>query len=138
MNILALFLYSCIDDVIYLVATTKLGRMIDQHAQTLPCKWLSWSQLLHVTDINGFIPTSANHATIINGFICTYVSPKITKLGRIADWYALTLPCNLTTTRRVFNAVIKSHFNYCSLVWMFGSRRSNNLINQKVSKNSLQ
>ena len=138
MNILALFLYSCIDDVIYLVATTKLGRMIDQHAQTLPCKWLSWSQLLHVTNINGFIPTSANHATIINGFICTYVSPKITKLGRIANWYALTLPCNLTTTRRVFNAVIKSHFNYCLLVWMFGSRRSNNLINQKVSKNSLQ
>ena len=30
----------------------------------------------------------------------------------------------------VFNAVIKSHFSYCSLIWMFSSRRSNNLINR--------
>ena len=29
----------------------------------------------------------------------------------------------------VFNAVIKSHFSYCPLIWMFSSRRSNNLIN---------
>ena len=32
--------------------------------------------------------------------------------------------------RLVFNAVIKSHFNYCPLIWMFSSRRSNNLINR--------
>ena len=30
--------------------------------------------------------------------------------------------------RLVFNAVIKSHFNYCPLIWMFSSRRSDNLI----------
>ena len=30
----------------------------------------------------------------------------------------------------VFNAVIKSHFSYCPLIWMFSSRRSNNLINR--------
>ena len=29
--------------------------------------------------------------------------------------------------RLVFNAVIKSHFSYCPLIWMFSSRRSNNL-----------
>ena len=104
--------------------------MIDRHAQTLPCKWLPSPQRLHVTNINGFIPTSPNHATIINGFISTSVSPAITKLGRIADWHALTLPCSLATTRLVFNAVIRSHFNYCPLIWMFDSRRSNNLINR--------
>ena len=30
----------------------------------------------------------------------------------------------------VFNAVIKSHFSYCLLMWMFISQRSNNLINR--------
>ena len=31
--------------------------------------------------------------------------------------------------KRVFNAVIKSHFSYCPLIWMFSSRRSNNFYN---------
>ena len=39
--------------------------------------------------------------------------------------------------RLVFNAVIKSHFNYCPLIWMFSSRRSNNLIN-RIHKMSLR
>ena len=30
----------------------------------------------------------------------------------------------------VVNAVIKSHFSYCPLIWMFNSQRSNNLINR--------
>ena len=30
----------------------------------------------------------------------------------------------------VSNAVIKSHFSYCPLIWIFSSRRSNDLINQ--------
>ena len=30
----------------------------------------------------------------------------------------------------VFNVVIKSQFNFCPLIWMFSSRRSNNLINR--------
>ena len=30
----------------------------------------------------------------------------------------------------VFSAVIKSHFSYCPLIWMFSSRRSHNLINR--------
>ena len=29
----------------------------------------------------------------------------------------------------VFNAAIKSHFSYSPLIWMFSSRRSNNMIN---------
>ena len=37
----------------------------------------------------------------------------------------------------VFNAVIKSHFSYCSLIWMFSSRRSNNLIN-RIRERSLK
>ena len=39
--------------------------------------------------------------------------------------------------RLVFNAVIKSHFNYCPLIWMFSSRRSNNLIN-RIHERSLR
>ena len=34
--------------------------------------------------------------------------------------------------RLLFNAVIKSHFNYCPLIRMFSSRRSNNLINRSL------
>ena len=30
----------------------------------------------------------------------------------------------------VFNAIIKSHFSYCRLIWTFSSQRYNNLINQ--------
>ena len=37
----------------------------------------------------------------------------------------------------VFNAVIKSHFSYCPLTWMFSSRRSNNLIN-RIHERSLR
>ena len=37
----------------------------------------------------------------------------------------------------VFNAVIKSHFSYCPLIWIFSSRRSNNLIN-RIHERSLR
>ena len=37
----------------------------------------------------------------------------------------------------VFNAVIKSHFSYCPLIWVFSSRRSNNLIN-RIHERSLR
>ena len=39
--------------------------------------------------------------------------------------------------RPVFNAVIKSHFNYYPLIWMFSSKRSNNLIN-RIHEKSLR
>ena len=39
--------------------------------------------------------------------------------------------------RLVFNAVIKSHFNYCPLIWMFSSRRSNNLL-YRIHERSLR
>ena len=39
--------------------------------------------------------------------------------------------------RLVFNAVIKSYFCYCPLNWMFGSQRSNNLIN-RIHERSLK
>ena len=37
----------------------------------------------------------------------------------------------------VFNAVIKSHFSYCPLIWMFSSQRSNNL-NNRIHERSLR
>ena len=37
----------------------------------------------------------------------------------------------------VFYAVLESHFSYCPLIWMFSSRRFNDLINQ-IHKRSLR
>ena len=39
--------------------------------------------------------------------------------------------------KNLFNAVGKSQFNYCRLVWMFCSRTSNNMIN-KVHERALR
>ena len=37
---------------------------------------------------------------------------------------------DLEKKKVVFNAVIKCHFRYCPLIWIFSSRRSSKLINQ--------
>ena len=49
------------------------------------------------------------------------------KLGVLNKIFSLLDP---EKKRLLFNAVIKSHFNCCPLIWMFSSRRSNNLINR--------
>ena len=56
--------------------------------------------------------------------MCKKAAQKLGVLNRISS---LLDP---EKKRLVFNAVIKSHFNYCPLIWMFDSRRSNNLINR--------
>ena len=53
----------------------------------------------------------------------------------VLNWISLLL--DPEKKRLVFNAVIKSHFNYCPLIWMFSSRRSNNLIN-RIHERSLR
>ena len=55
--------------------------------------------------------------------ICKKAAQKLGVLNRISS---LSDP---EKKRIVFIAVMKSHFNYCPLIWMFSSRRSNNLIN---------
>ena len=37
----------------------------------------------------------------------------------------------------IYNTMIKSQFNYCPLVWMFCSRKSNNMVN-KVQERALR
>ena len=39
--------------------------------------------------------------------------------------------------KMIFNALLKSQFNYCPLVWMFFSRKSNNMIN-KIHERALR
>ena len=56
--------------------------------------------------------------------ICKKTAQKLRVLNRIS------LLLDPEKKKLVFNAVIKSHFNYCPLIWMFSSRRSNNLINR--------
>ena len=56
--------------------------------------------------------------------MCKKAAQKLGVLNRISS---LLDP---EKKKLVFNAVIKSHFSYCPLTWMFSSRRSNNLINR--------
>ena len=44
---------------------------------------------------------------------------------------------NMKQKKLLYKSMIKSQFNYCSLVWMFCSRQSNNLIN-KIHERSLR
>ena len=63
--------------------------------------------------------------------MCKKAAQKLRVLNRI---FSLLDPGK---KRPVFNVVIKSHFNYCPLIWMFSSRRSNNLIN-RIHERSLR
>ena len=57
--------------------------------------------------------------------ICRKAGQKLSALLRISPY--------LDQRRKVFllyKSLIKCHFNYCSIVWMFYSRQSNNLINR--------
>ena len=54
--------------------------------------------------------------------ICAKKQCKSESANRISS---LLDPENKKT---LFNAARKSHFNYCPLIWMFSSRKSNNLI----------
>ena len=56
--------------------------------------------------------------------LCKKASKKISALSRISN------QCNDSEKTLLFNAVVKSQFNYCSLAWMFCSRTSNNMINR--------
>ena len=63
--------------------------------------------------------------------MCKKAAQKLGVLNRISS---LLDP---EKKRLVFNAVIKSHFNYCPLIWMFSSRRSNNLL-YRIHERSLR
>ena len=56
--------------------------------------------------------------------MCKKAAQKLGALNRISS---LSDP---EKKELVFNAVIKSHFSYYPLIWMFSCRRSNNLINR--------
>ena len=55
--------------------------------------------------------------------LCSKTAEKLSSLQRIANII------DEEKRNLLFNAIIKSQFSYCPLVWMFCSRRSNNLIN---------
>ena len=61
--------------------------------------------------------------------LCKKASQKISALSRISNQLN-------DSEKNLFNAVVKSQFNYCPLVWMFCSRTSNNMIN-KVHERAL-
>ena len=64
-------------------------------------------------------------------YMCKKAAQKLGVLNRISS---LLDP---EKKKLLFNAVIKSHFSYCPLIWMFSSRRSNNLIN-RIHERSLR
>ena len=63
--------------------------------------------------------------------MCKKAAEKLGVLNRISS---LLDP---EKKRLVFNAVIKSHFSYCPLIWMFSSRRSYNFKN-RIHERSLR
>ena len=63
--------------------------------------------------------------------LCKKASQKISAFSRISN------QLNDSEKNLLFNPVVKSQFNYCPLVWMFCSRRSNNMIN-KVHERALR
>ena len=63
--------------------------------------------------------------------ICRNASQKICALSRISNYL------DSKQKEILFKGMIISQFNYCLLIWMFSSRKSNNLIN-KVHERSLR
>ena len=63
--------------------------------------------------------------------MCKTSGQKLNALSRITTFL------NRDQKSIIFNAMIKSQFSYCPIIWMFSSRRSNNLIN-KVHERSLR
>ena len=56
--------------------------------------------------------------------MCKKTGQKLNALSRISTFL------NKDQKKIIFNAMIKSQFSYCPLIWMFSSRQSNNLINK--------
>ena len=63
--------------------------------------------------------------------LCKKASQKLWALSRLSNYL------NYTEKSLIFNSMIKSHFSYCPLLWMFCSRTSNNMIN-KIHERSLR
>ena len=63
--------------------------------------------------------------------LCNKASQKLHALARIATYM------NLSKRRIIMKAFISSRFGYCSLVWMFCSRRLNHRIN-KIQERALR
>ena len=63
--------------------------------------------------------------------MCRKAGQKLSALARISPY--------LETNKKelLFKSMVKSKFNYCPLVWMFCSRKANNLIN-KIQERSLR
>ena len=55
---------------------------------------------------------------------CKKVSQKIWALSRLTNYL------NHSEKKLIFDAIVKSQFSYCPLVWMFCSRQTNNMINK--------
>ena len=56
--------------------------------------------------------------------LCKKASQKIGALSRLSNHL------NDSPKRLILNSIVKSQFSYCSLVWMFCSTTSNNMINK--------
>ena len=62
---------------------------------------------------------------------CKKTSRKIWALSRLINYL------KNSKKKMIFNALIKSQFSYCPLVWMFCSRQTNNMIN-KIHERALR
>ena len=63
--------------------------------------------------------------------ICKKAGQKLSALSRISAF------TDLNKRKILFQSMIKSQFSYCPLIWMFCSRKSNNII-KKIHERSLR
>ena len=63
--------------------------------------------------------------------LCKKASQKIWALSRLINYL------NYSEKKMILNALIKPQFNYCPLVWMLCSRKTNNMINN-IHKRALR
>ena len=99
-----------------------LGKNIDETG-TLSVNGLALKNGKEVKNLGINLDNSMGFNTHIRN-ICRKAGQKISDLLRISPHL------NQGKKFLLYKSMIKSQFNYCPLVWMFCTRRSNNLINR--------
>ena len=106
-----------------------IGQKIDE-AESLNFNDLAIKNNKEVEILGITLDGNMNFDTQIKN-ICRKAGQKLSALLRISPYFDQGKKVSL------YKSMMKSHFNYCPLVWMFCSRQSNNLIN-KVHEGGLR
>ena len=102
--------------ILYVLAET-------QKNETFAFKDVCYKNSIQEVSLEITIDNNVNSDSHIRN-MCKKSGQKLNAISRISTFL------NKDQKRIVFNAMIKSQFSYCLLIWMFYSRKSNNLLNK--------